>query len=592
MSDYDSPNAPRPRRRLAPSWWFSAVLVIALLAALGTVLYATLANHPHVSGTVVDAYTLSPVAGAAVSAGVATATTNDQGGFTLKGNTKSVSAAKTGYETANATVAPDAGSLRVFIRPDVLAGTVVSSADHLPIRDASVMLRTGSSVVGSTRTDSAGTFTLKDVPENANVEISAPDFATLTQPIGQNSTIDVQLHPNVLTGVVTDQQGNPITDALVAFGDKFTTTSSDGVYRLQPTENSGTIYFKAPGFAEVSKPINATMKVSASLSSLQVNAIYASAASVSNKQTLDSLIKIADTSEVNAIVVDLKDSTGHVYYSSNVPLAQEIGAVSPLLDPTTLVETLHQHHLYAIARIVVFEDPILAEARPAWAIHDSSTGGLWHTWNGLAWVNAYRSEVWNYNVAIAKEAAAFGFDEIQLDYIRFPTDGPLDTADYGQTNNQQNRTQAIDAFLDEMHAAIAPTHAYLAADVFGLTLWETGDGGIGQNLEQIAKRVDYVCPMLYPSHFADGSMGFAVPNDHPYEVVLWSLENASQRISQSSAKLRPWLQDFSLGQGIAYGPTQVKQQIQAAHDSGTSGWMMWNAGSEYDSNAFVANGST
>lgn len=592
MTDHDSPVAPQPRRRLAVSWWFSAVLAIALLAVLGTVLFETMKSHPTVTGTVINAYTLAPVPGVAISAGDATATTNSLGGFTLEGSAKSVSATKAGFETVNATVEPDGGSLRVLIRPDVLTGTVLSSADHLPIPGASVTLRAGGSAVGSIQTDGSGRFTLTGVPEDASVKIAAPDFATVTQTLGHSTTLDVQLQPNALTGVVTDQHGNPIADALVAYGDKFTNTVADGTYRLETSENGGTIYFKASGYAEISKPMNATMKVSALLTTLRVNAIYVSAASASNKQTLDRLIKIADTTEVNAIVVDLKDSTGHVYYNSDVALAREIGAVSPVLDPTALVETLHQHHLYAIARIVVFEDPILAVARPEWAVHDSSTGGLWHTWNGLAWVNAYRNEVWNYDIAIAKEAAAFGFDEIQLDYIRFPTDGPLDTADYGETNNEQNRTQAIDGFLDEVHLAIAPTHAYLAADVFGLTLWETGDGGIGQNLEQIGKRVDYVCPMIYPSHFAAGSMGFGIPNDHPYKVVLWSLENASQRIPQWSAKLRPWLQDFSLGQGIAYGPAQVKQQIQAAHDSGTTGWMMWNAGGEYDSNAFVASGST
>ena len=210
---------------------------------------------------------------------------------------------------------------------------------------------------------------------------------------------------------------------------------------------------------------------------------------------------------------------------------------------------LHQHQIYAIARIVVFEDPILAEARPDWAIHDSATGGLWRTWNGLAWVNAHRSEVWDYNIAIAKEAAALGFDEIQLDYIRFPTDGDLSTAEYGVPHNDETRPQAIASFLQQMYTAIAPTHAYLAADVFGLTVWATDDGQIGQNLETMIKYLDYICPMIYPSHFAAGSMGFDIPNDHPYEVILWSLQNGEERIPEQKAKLRPWLQDFSLGEG-------------------------------------------
>ncbi len=430
------------------------------------------------------------------------------------------------------------------------------------------------------------------MPQGASLEISAPDFAKVSHTLDHETTFDAQLQPDVLTGTVTTDTGQPIAGAVVAIGNVFTNTGSDGSYRIEGVGTSGTVYFKASGYTATSKPLDSTLRLDAALSPIQVKAIYATANTAADPQTLDALIKIADTTEVNAIVVDLKDSTGHVFYDSKVPLAGDIGAVSPELDPATLVDKLHQHHIYAIARIVVFEDPILAEARPDWAIHDSSNGGLWRTWNGLAWVNAHRHEVWDYDVAIAKEAAGFGFDEIQLDYIRFPTDGPLNRAEYGVPHDDQTRPQAIGDFLTEMYAAIAPTHAYLAADIFGLTLWETGDGDIGQNLETVARHLDYVCPMVYPSHFYAGSMGFDIPNDHPYEVILWSLQNGDKRIPQFKAKLRPWLQDFSLGEGIAYGPSEVKRQIDATNEFGASGWMLWNAGNEYHTSALAANGAT
>jgi hypothetical protein len=376
---------------------------------------------------------------------------------------------------------------------------------------------------------------------------------------------------------------------LVAVGDSYTHTTADGTYRLKDVALGGRAYFKAPGFAEVDKSLTPELHLDASLSPITVKALYASAQTASDPKLLGPLIDTIDTTELNAMVVDLKDSSGHVFYNSRVPLANDIKATDPILDPAALVAQLHQHQIYAIARIVIFEDPILAESRPDWAIHDSASGGLWRTWNGLAWVNAHRSEVWDYNIAIAKEAAAFGFDEIQLDYIRFPTDGDLATAEYGVPHNDETRPQAIASFLQQIYAAIAPTHAYLSADVFGLTVWETGDGQIGQNLETMVKYLDYVCPMIYPSHFADGSMGFDIPNDHPYEVILWSLQNGEERIPEQTAKLRPWLQDFSLGEGIAYGPHEVKRQVDATYDAGLSGWMLWNAANVYQTAELAPN---
>lgn len=587
-----SPFGSPPRRRRAVSWWFSVVLGIALVASLGTVVYETVLNRASVSGTVINAYTMTPVSGVSVVADTKTTTTDSSGRFKFDGKVASISATKPGFETVRATVTSDTASLRLLLRPNVVEGTVVSAANQKPIDGATVTLTVGSKSVDSTTTDSSGHYTLSDVPEGASVEITAPDFAKVSRSLEHEMQLDVKLRPDVLTGTVTDENGRPIAGAVVAVGDVFANTGSDGTYRVEDVETSGTVYFKAPGYAALSKPLDPTLRLDASLAPIHVKAIYATANSASDSQTFDRLINIADTTEINAMVVDLKDSSGHVFYDTKVPLAHDIGAVAPELDPPALIQKLHQHHIYAIARIVVFEDPILAEARPDWAIHDSSTGGLWRTWNGLAWVNAHRHEVWDYDVAIAKEAASFGFDEIQLDYIRFPTDGPLNRAEYGVPHNDETRPAAIGDFLTEMYAAIAPTHAYLAADVFGLTLWETGDGDIGQNLETVVKHLDYVCPMIYPSHFYSGSMGFDIPNDHPYEVILWSLQNGEKRIPQDKAKLRPWLQDFSLGEGIAYGPTEVKRQIDAANEFGASGWMLWNAGNEYHTSALAANGST
>ena len=574
------PRRPTPRLR-GISGWLSLILVIAVIATAGTLLYQMAFHKTGISGVVVDSYTLTPVAGATVVAGELIVGTDRDGKFRLGDSVASYTVKKQGYDAAVVSVTPGADQFRVSIRPNTVHGKVTSSADDSPVVGARVIAVVGSRTVSTTTTDDRGEFDITDVPDGASVSVQADDFAGDTTAVNHRTTLAFQLRPDVLTGEVQDAQGNPIAGALVAVGDSYTHTNADGSYRLKDVAQSGRAYFKAPGFAEVDKPLTPQLHLDASLSSINVKALYATALTASDPKLLDPLIDTIDKTELNAIVVDMKDSSGHVFYNSQVPLANDIKATDPILDPAALVTQLHQHQIYAIARIVVFEDPILAGARPEWAIHDSASGGLWRTWDGLAWVNAHRSEVWDYNIAIAKEAAAFGFDEIQLDYVRFPTDGNLSTADYGVPHNDETRPQAIASFLQQMYAAIAPTHAYLAADVFGLTVWETSDGQIGQNLETMVKYLDYICPMIYPSHFADGSMGFNIPNDHPYEVILWSLQNGEERIPEQKAKLRPWLQDFSLGEGIAYGPNEVKRQVDATHDAGLSGWMLWNAANVY-----------
>jgi hypothetical protein len=341
----------------------------------------------------------------------------------------------------------------------------------------------------------------------------------------------------------------------------------------------------SPGYRAFSTLAADHSRVDAKLERFNARAIYASAATAGKPVLLNPLIDLIDRTELNAVVVDLKDSSGQVYFDTTVSLAHDIDVVQPAFDVKPLLDLLHQHHIYAIARIVVFEDPVLAEARPDWAIHDSASGDLWRTWNGLAWVNAHRPEIWDYDIALAREAANLGFDEIQLDYIRFPSDGLLGRAEYGVPHDDATRPAAIRTFLTKAHDALLPTGAYLSADVFGLTMWDTGDAGSGQRLEDVIHEVDFVCPMIYPSHFSAGSLGFDIPNDHPYDVILMSVQNSAQRIPHDAAKIRPWLQDFTLGEAIPYGDIEVQKQIQASDEAGTSGWMLWNAANAYHAGA-------
>jgi hypothetical protein len=251
-----------------------------------------------------------------------------------------------------------------------------------------------------------------------------------------------------------------------------------------------------------------------------------------------------------------------------------------------VLDALHAHDVYAIARLVVFKDTRLAEARPDLAVADAATGGPRHDMNGVAWVNPFNEEVWAANIDLAVELVGRGFDEIQFDYLRFPTDGDLEAMDFGREVTESVRVETIAGFLDEVRANVAAVGAKVKADVFGFTLI-LDDIGIGQNVGRIAEIVDYVCPMVYPFHFPNGSIAVdGHPNDFPYQTIEFSLRSGEERVAGLRDKLRPWLQDSSLPGMSDYGAAEVRAQIDAVEANGAAGWMIWNAASVYHEDAF------
>lgn len=294
---------------------------------------------------------------------------------------------------------------------------------------------------------------------------------------------------------------------------------------------------------------------------------------------LASVIKIADQTEINAFVIDVKDATGYVSYDTEVPLAKELGlAQRRIKDIDGLIDTLVAHKIVPIARIVCFQDPVLAEKRPDLAVKSKKTGGNWLDDHKSMYTNPYKREVWEYLVELSEEATRHGFREIQFDYVRFPSDGPISDALYPGTDS--SKEDAIAAFLGFARERLEKLGVWVSADVFGLTVHATNDGGIGQKIEKVAANVDIVCPMLYPSHYDTGSYGFISPNAHPYEIVSAALADTKKRLAGTGALGRPWLQDFTLGPP-PYGAAQVKAEIKAAKDQGFDEWILWNAGVKY-----------
>lgn len=313
-----------------------------------------------------------------------------------------------------------------------------------------------------------------------------------------------------------------------------------------------------------------------------VRAVYLTASSVDN---LDAYLEFADETDVNAFVIDVKDVTGEVMYPSEVALANEIGATRDILDLDALLAELDKRDIYSIARVATFEDDILPVARPDLAATDTATNAQWTNYVGNYWSDPYNEEVWEYNAAIAKEVAEAGFDEVQFDYVRFPSDGPMERLAFPAQPEGGEDYNPIARFLEYANGELEGTDAKIAADVFGLAAGEDG-AGVGQRVALFAPHLDVMNPMIYPSHYPVGSYGLENPNARPYKVVSESMREFEEAASEVNPDLeiRPWLQDFTQGQP-EYGRGQVSAQIRAVYDSGESGWLLWNAANVYTGEA-------
>lgn len=317
----------------------------------------------------------------------------------------------------------------------------------------------------------------------------------------------------------------------------------------------------------------------------KVRAIYATGYVAGNAERFERLLDLIDATDLNAIVIDVKDDTGTLSYRSRVPLANEIGAsMDKVKDMRALLLSVEARGIFPIARIVVFKDPLLSSKRPETAIKDVD-GRPWRDKHGRTWIDPRVKEVWDYNIDIAKEAIALGFREIQFDYIRFPDDKYAAKL-LGGAAGAEARVKAVSDFLAYASKELKKYGVTVTGDIFGLVCSATTDMGIGPKLEEMAAHLDYVAPMVYPSHYWKGSYGIPNPNAAPYETVHASLRHALERLEKAGLKTKiiPWLQDFSLG--YPYGEAEVRAQIKAARDLGIEEYMMWNPANQYTGAAY------
>jgi hypothetical protein len=309
------------------------------------------------------------------------------------------------------------------------------------------------------------------------------------------------------------------------------------------------------------------------------------------------------------VVIDIKGSDGYVSYGSTLPDVKKYNLTNyAIKDINALIEFFHSQNIYVIGRIAVFEDPVYSRARPEFAIYDkvlcqTTLHGepcLWRDNNGLSWLDPASKDVWNYNISLANDAFFnHGFDEINFDYVRFPTDGNTENMGFpvwdGDPPAGGSKAEVIKDFFKYLRANLP--NEKISVDLFGLTTVNYNDMGIGQVIENAFGNFDYICPMVYPSHYAKGFIGFENPAGHPYEVIKYSMDSAIARLYKlhtpgvckvCKSKIRPWLQDFNMG--AIYTSEMVKQEIQATKDSlgdNYSGFMLWNPSNIYTQGAVL-----
>lgn len=341
-----------------------------------------------------------------------------------------------------------------------------------------------------------------------------------------------------------------------------------------------------------------------------VKAIYMTQCVVGTPSFRQKLVKLVETTELNSIVIDIKDFSGTIGFPTKNPLLASASMKGcGASDMREFIALLHEKGIYVIGRITVFQDPFYTKAHPEQAVQSKSTGGPWKDRKGLSFIDVSSRPYWDVVVELSKESHELGFDELNYDYVRYPSDGNMSDASYVNPN----KADALEHFFSYLHDHVKPLGVVMSADLFGMTTVAVDDMGIGQELDRAWAYFDYIAPMVYPSHFASGFHGYADPNKNVYGVIAYSMGEAVKRAEATSThiafigakeiastspvlytkpvyqanKLRPWLQDFSYGG--TYGPAEVRAQIKATYDIGLNSWMLWSAANTYTGSALQPN---
>lgn len=336
------------------------------------------------------------------------------------------------------------------------------------------------------------------------------------------------------------------------------------------------------------KPVN---KVDPQKDAPEVKGIYVTAHSAGGAR-LQTLLKLVDDTELNAMVIDIKDDWGYITTPVSSPELTALETTQKIIpDLSQLVATLREHDIYPIARIVVFKDTLLAKKRPDLS-YTNPDGSLWGNSKNPpdSFVNPYMKEVWDYNIAVAKEAAKAGFKEIQFDYVRFPEGFETRADKLTYSKDERTRTEAVTEFVKEARTQLSPLGVRVSVDIFGYAASVPAAEGIGQDFQKISQNVDVISPMIYPSHYTTGWFGSKVPDAQPYATINGASKDTEKKLEPLGPLrpvVRPWIQDFTATwvQGhIKYGKRELEEQIRALKENGVNEYLLWNAGNTYTPN--------
>ncbi len=326
----------------------------------------------------------------------------------------------------------------------------------------------------------------------------------------------------------------------------------------------------------------------------KVKGIYLTDVTAGGKR-MDEIISYIDQTELNAVVIDIKNDRGRIAYQMDSPLVSETGSQSRNIeDLPGLMKKLKEHGIYTIARIVSFRDPFMADVRPEW-MNRKSDGSVFYDNSKMAWANPYKREYWEYLAEVGSQCAAAGFDEVQFDYVRFCTERGMNDVVYDEADTEGlSKTQIITEFVKFISDRMAEQDIFCSVDVFGTIIDSYIDStAVGQDYAEMAACVDYMCPMIYPSHYGNGNFGIEYPDMDPYGTISGALASSQRALFKEDesyqAIVRPWLQAFTatwLSNHAEYGPKELRAQIQAVYDSGYDEWIFWNASNIYDWSAF------
>lgn len=566
-----------------------------------------------IRGKVTDAWTNQPLAGVQIKASETISMTTAADGVYQLVNVPeqfTLQAIYPDYVPFNQELSKQT-TLDVTLANGTLQGTVTDQYSGAPLADVTVSV--GDT---TTTTDAQGKYQFRDLVTRDDVTFTMDGYSTITIDARTTTSADAVLRPDELRGVIVSAVDDaPIqhativaTEALDKLGiAQVRIDNTDGEFVLKGVPETGFLQILAPGYRKLVVPIEAgkipdTLKLEPFLA----KAVYITSAVASNPALVQRFFDQIDRTELNAIVIDLKsdlrDDLGLVYYDTQVPLVKELGISYPYYDIKAILAEAKRRNIYTIARIHIFShDNMLAEAKPEWAAKDRTTGGIFYEYPTstikYAWLDPFNENVWDYNIALAQEAALYGFDEINYDYIRFPSleFGANDGARLQLSREDvtpELRYETITKVLAKSQPAIHAAGAFLSVDIFGFTT-EGPIDIIGQSIPTMSDYTDYVSPMVYPSHYGTGYLGYANPAKYPYEVILRTMEMGQKQLEGKRARLRPWLQDFTLiwvpqDQIVQYGADEVRAQIRAVADADTeAGWLLYSSSNTYTYDALL-----